>query len=142
MSGLFTDEHELFRKSVRTFVEQEVGPHVDAWEKAEEIPRAIFRRMGALGFLGVQFPVEFGGAGADFATSMVLAEDLARSRSGGFAFSVIVHTDMSSPRLKVRVLLRAALTLPWSPEDWPEIRQHLKWLLAEESRLRRQGWLN
>jgi hypothetical protein len=46
------------------------------------------------------------------------------------------------PWLKVRVLIRAALTMPWSPEDWPEIRQHLKWLLAEESRLRRQGWLN
>ena len=37
---------------------------------------------------------------------------------------------------------REALTLPWAPEDWPEIRQHLKWLLAEESRLRRQGWLS
>jgi len=47
-----------------------------------------------------------------------------------------------SPWLKARVLNRAALTMPWSPEDWPEIRQHLKWLLAEESRLRRQGWLN
>jgi hypothetical protein len=52
------------------------------------------------------------------------------------------QTACYSPWLKVRVLIRAALTLPWSPEDWPEIRQHLKWLLAEESRLRRQGWLN
>jgi hypothetical protein len=47
-----------------------------------------------------------------------------------------------SPWLKAWVLIRAALTMPWSPEDWPEIRQHLKWLPAEESRLRRQGWLN
>ena len=52
------------------------------------------------------------------------------------------QTACYSPWLKVRVLIRAALALPWSPEDWPEIRQHLKWLLAEESRLRRQGWLN
>jgi hypothetical protein len=52
------------------------------------------------------------------------------------------QTACYSPWLKVRVLIRAALTMPWSPEDWPEIRQHLKWLLAEESRLRRQGWLN
>ncbi len=46
------------------------------------------------------------------------------------------------PWLKVCVLIRAALTMPWSPGDWPEIREHLKWLLAEESWLRRQGWLN
>jgi hypothetical protein len=52
------------------------------------------------------------------------------------------QTACYSPWLKARVLIRAALTMPWSPEDWPEIRQHLKWLLAEESRLRRHGWLN
>ena len=52
------------------------------------------------------------------------------------------QTACYSPWLKVRVLIRAALTMPWSPGDWPEIRGHLKWLLAEESRLRRQGWLN
>ncbi len=45
-----------------------------------------------------------------------------------------------SPWLKVRVLIRAALTHPWTPEAWPEIREHLNWLLSEESRLRRQGW--
>ena len=95
----FTEDHELFRKSVRAFVEQEIAPHAEAWDEAGEIPRALFRRMGALGFLGVQFPVEYGGSGADFAMSMVLAEELARGRSGGVAFSVIVHTDMSSPWL-------------------------------------------
>jgi len=52
------------------------------------------------------------------------------------------QTASSSPWLKVRVPIRAPLTMPWSPEDWPEIREHLTWLLAEESRLRRQGWLN
>ena len=46
------------------------------------------------------------------------------------------------PWLKVSVALRAALTFPWSPEAWVEIRQHIPWLLAEECRLRRQGWLN
>ena len=52
------------------------------------------------------------------------------------------QTACYSPWLKVRVLMRAALTMPWSLADWPEIRKHLKWLFAEESRLRRQGWLN
>jgi hypothetical protein len=52
------------------------------------------------------------------------------------------QTAYYSAWLKVRVLIRAALTMSWSAEDWPEIREHLKWLLAEENRLQRQGWLN
>ena len=54
------------------------------------------------------------------------------------------QTACHSAWLKVRVLIRAALTMPWSAGHWPEIREHLKWLLAEseKSRLRRQGWLN
>ncbi len=101
MSGspFFREEHELFRKSVRTFVEQEVVPRAEEWEARREIPRSFFRRMGELGFLGVEFAPEYGGAGADFGMSVVLAEELARGRSGGVAFSVIVHTDMSSPWL-------------------------------------------
>jgi alkylation response protein AidB-like acyl-CoA dehydrogenase len=99
MSSIFGDEHELFRKSVRAWIENEVIPHVDGWEEAGQIPRAVFRRMGELGFLGVQLPADYGGGGADFAMSVVLAEELARGRSGGFAFSVVVHTDMSSPWL-------------------------------------------
>ena len=95
----FGEEHELFRQTVRRFVEQEVTPHVDEWERSEEIPRELFRRLGALGFLGVEYPEEYGGGGSDFWMSVVLAEEMARCRSGGVAFSVAVHTDMSSPWL-------------------------------------------
>jgi acyl-CoA dehydrogenase len=96
---LFTAEHEMLRKSVRAFVEREVVPQVPAWEEAGRIPREFWRRMGELGFLGLDFPVEYGGAGADFVSSVVLGEEMARCRSGGVAFSVLVHTDMSSPWL-------------------------------------------
>jgi acyl-CoA dehydrogenase len=99
VTEIFRDEHELFRRSLRAWVDKEVVPHVDGWEEAGHVPRAVFRRMGELGFLGVQFPAAYGGADGDFAMSVVLAEELARGRSGGFAFSVIVHTDMSSPWL-------------------------------------------
>ena len=95
----FGQEHELFRGTVRRFVEEEIVPNVDDWEERGQIPRDLFRRMGELGFLGVDFPAEHGGGGADFWMSVVLAEELARCRSGGVAFSVIVHTDMSSPWL-------------------------------------------
>ena len=95
----FTEEHELLRRSIRAFVEKEVTPHVAAWEDAGRIPRSLWRRLGELGFLGLEFPAEYGGGDADFLASVVLAEEMARCRSGGVAFSVLVHTDMSSPWL-------------------------------------------
>jgi acyl-CoA dehydrogenase len=94
-----TDEHEMLRRTVRAFVEKEVVPHVDAWEEAGRIPRTFWRRLGELGLLGLEFPPEYGGGGGDFLSSVVLGEEMARCRSGGVAFSVLVHTDMSSPWL-------------------------------------------
>jgi acyl-CoA dehydrogenase len=94
---LFTAEHEMLRRTIRAFVEKDVTPHVDAWEDAGRIPRDLWRRLGELGFLGLEFPTEYGGGGADFLASVVLGEEMARCRSGGVAFSVLVHPDMSSP---------------------------------------------
>src|SRR6266850_5518647 len=96
---MFTDEHEMLRRTVRAFVEKEVAPQVDAWEVAGRIPREFWRRLGELGLLGLEFPAEYGGAAGDFLSSVVLGEEMARCRSGGVAFSVLVHTDMSSPWL-------------------------------------------
>jgi acyl-CoA dehydrogenase len=95
----FSDEHEMLRRTLRAFVEKEVTPHVGAWEDAGQIPRAFWRRLGELGYLGLEFPAEYGGGGGDFLSSVVLGEEMARCRSGGVAFSVLVHTDMSSPWL-------------------------------------------
>jgi alkylation response protein AidB-like acyl-CoA dehydrogenase len=96
---LFSPEHEMLRRTIRAFVEKEVAPHVREWEEAERIPRELWRRLGELGFLGLEFPPEYGGGGADFLSTLVFAEEMARCRSGGVAFSVLVHTDMSSPWL-------------------------------------------
>jgi alkylation response protein AidB-like acyl-CoA dehydrogenase len=97
--AVFSGENEQLRWAVRAFVEKEVTPCVDAWETAGRIPRTFWRRLGELGFLGLDFPVEYGGSGGDFLSSVVLGEEMARCRSGGVAFSVLVHTDMSSPWL-------------------------------------------
>ena len=96
---LFSDEHEMLRRSIHAFVEKEVAPRVGEWEAAGRIPHELWQRLGELGFLGLEFPQEYGGSGADFLASVVLGEEMARCRSGGVAFSVLVHTDMSSPWL-------------------------------------------
>jgi len=89
----------MFRAAVRSFVDKEVAPHIEEWETAGQIPKSIWPRMGALGFLGVEYDEKYGGAGADFLTTAVLCEELGRSRCGSLAMAVGVHTDMASPHL-------------------------------------------
>ncbi len=96
---VFDEQHEMFRAAVRAFVEKEVMPHVEEREAAGRMPPSIFRRMGELGFLGVEYDEKYGGASADVMTSAVLHEECARSRSGSFAMAVGVHADMASPHL-------------------------------------------
>ncbi|MCC7347135.1 MAG: acyl-CoA dehydrogenase family protein [Variibacter sp.] len=95
-SPYFSEEHEMLRAQVRRFVEAEVKPQALAWEESGFVPRAVLRRMGELGFLGIRYPAEFGGSDMDALGSVVLAEELGRSTFGGFAITVLVHTDMAS----------------------------------------------
>ncbi len=96
---IFDEHHEMFRQAVRAFVQKEVEPHVEEWEQAGEIPKSIWPRMGALGFLGVEYDEKYGGAGADVLTTAVLCEEMARARCASLAMAVGVHTDMASPHL-------------------------------------------
>jgi alkylation response protein AidB-like acyl-CoA dehydrogenase len=93
---IFTEEHEALRESIRAFVTKELAPHAEEWEETT-FPDWVFRRMGELGFLGLDKPERYGGQGGDYFTSIVLAEELAHARSGGMAMGVAVHTDMTMP---------------------------------------------
>ncbi|TVR18566.1 MAG: acyl-CoA dehydrogenase [Anaerolineaceae bacterium] len=96
----FTEEHEMFRKSVRAFVEKEIRPHVDEWEEAEIAPlHELFKKMGELGFLGLNYPEKYGGAEADIWFTVVFAEELARAGAAGIPMATLVHTDMATPAL-------------------------------------------
>lgn len=83
--GLFGEEHEAFRRTVRAVVEKELLPHAREWEEAEEFPLSVFRRFGELGFLGLKYPEEYGGTDAGCLFEAVLIEELGRCGSGGVA---------------------------------------------------------
>src|SRR5512133_4289143 len=91
-----SEELRMLREQVRRFVEKEVVPNGEQWERDGKIPREIYRRMGALGFLGMRHAAEYGGTDMGPLASMVWAEELGRSTFGGFTSSVLVHTDMSA----------------------------------------------
>ena len=96
----FTDEHEMFRRSIRRFVEEEINPHVDEWEAAGIWPaHDVLKKMGDLGFLGLTYPEEYGGQGLDFWYTVVFCEELGRADASGPPMGITVHTDMCTPAL-------------------------------------------
>ena len=95
----FTQEHEMLRATLRRFIAERVLPHADAWEEAGMVPREIMREMGSLGLLGIRYSAQYGGSEMDTLATALLAEELGRSSYGGFAVTVLVHTDMASPHL-------------------------------------------
>lgn len=98
-SPYFTSEHELFRQTVRQFIETEVAPHAAEWEEKEQIPRHIWERMGELGFLGLMYPEQYGGSAANFFYSVVFTEEISRSLMGGFCAALGVHQYMATAHL-------------------------------------------
>jgi citronellyl-CoA dehydrogenase len=96
----FTPEHRQIEDTVVRFVEREINPFVDEWERAEQFPsHEVFKKLGQLGLLGLKYPEEFGGAGLDFSYSMVMAEALGVCSCGGVPMAIGVQTDMATPAL-------------------------------------------
>jgi acyl-CoA dehydrogenase len=93
------DTFRQLRDSIRRYVEREIVPRGAAWEEQGFVPRGVLQEMGRLGYLGLRYPEEFGGAALDARGTALLAEELGRSTFGGFAITVLVHTDMASPHL-------------------------------------------
>ena len=96
----FTHEHEELRRTLRRFIDEEINPHVDEWEEAEIFPaHELFKKMGALGLLGLTKPEEYGGSGLDYSYAMVMAETLGHVHCGGVPMAIGVQTDMCTPAL-------------------------------------------
>jgi citronellyl-CoA dehydrogenase len=95
-----THEHEEIRRTLKRFITDEINPHVEAWEAAEEFPaHEVFRKMGDLGLLGLTKPTDYGGMGLDYSYSVVMAEALGDVDCGAIPMAIGVQTDMATPAL-------------------------------------------
>ncbi len=95
-----TEQHEAIRDTTIKFVNTEINPHVDEWERAEIFPaREIFKKMGALGLLGINKPEENGGLGLDYSYAAVFNEATGHINCGGVPMAIGVQTDMATPAL-------------------------------------------
>ena len=93
---IFNDEHEQLRESITNFATKELAPHADEWEETT-FPDSVFRRMGELGFLGLDKPEEYGGQGGDYFSAIVLGEAISNANCGGLSMGIAVQTDMAMP---------------------------------------------
>lgn len=96
----FTSEHDMFRRTVREFVEKEVKPNAESWEKSGDIPREIFRKLGDLGIIGLRYDEKYGGSGLDFWYTLILCEELAKSEYIGVGVSLLMQCEMSTGALQ------------------------------------------
>jgi citronellyl-CoA dehydrogenase len=97
---MWTHEHEELKRGLKRFIDAEINPHVEEWEAAEIFPaHEVFRKLGALGYLGLTKPVEYGGSGLDYSYSVAMAEALGRIDCGGVPMAIGVQTDMATPAL-------------------------------------------
>ncbi|MFY9110419.1 MAG: acyl-CoA dehydrogenase family protein, partial [Desulfomonilia bacterium] len=91
----YTDEHRMFRDSVRKYLEKEVIPYVEEWEEAGITPRSAWKKLGDQGFLGTSVPEEYGGPGGDFLYSVIMTEEMSRTNHMGLCTAL--HSDIVIP---------------------------------------------
>jgi acyl-CoA dehydrogenase len=92
---IFQEEHELFRKTVSAFIEREIAPNYERWEKEGQVDREVWAKAGAAGLLLTDVPEEYGGAGADFLYSAVMIEEMAKRVYAAPGFRL--HSDIVAP---------------------------------------------
>ena len=99
MSIWTTPERQQLRKTVRTFTEREILPHIDEWERIGELPRELSRRAGEAGLLGVGFPEEVGGEGGGAADTAIICEELHEAGTPGGVFASLFTVGIAVPHI-------------------------------------------
>ena len=98
-STYFTEEHELFRKSFKDFLQKEVVPHIEKWEKTGTIERFIWKKFGEMGFFGINYPEAYGGLNLDLFYTVIFLEELQKIKSSGFAAAMWAHAYLAMTHL-------------------------------------------
>ncbi|WP_396178099.1 acyl-CoA dehydrogenase family protein [Flavobacterium sp.] len=98
-STYFTEEHESFRKSLQDFLQKEVVPHIEKWEKTGTIERFIWKKFGEMGFFGINYPEAYGGMNLDLFYTVVFLEELQKINSSGFAAAMWAHSYLAMTHL-------------------------------------------
>ncbi len=94
----YTQEHQIFRESIRRYFEKELTPHVETWEKAGIVPKEIWQNFGRQGFLCPWLPEIYGGVDADLLYSLISVEESAKTHFSGFLF--FLHSDIIVPYIE------------------------------------------
>jgi hypothetical protein len=95
----FTEEHEAFRLSFKEFLQKEVVPHIEKWEKTGTIERFIWKKFGEMGYFGLSTPEEYGGMNLDLFYTVIFLEELQKINSGGFAAAMWAHEYLAMTHL-------------------------------------------
>jgi len=98
-SMYFTEEHQLFRASFRDFLQKEVVPYIEQWEKSGTIDRFIWKKFGEMGFFGINYPIEYGGMNLDLFYTVIFLEELQKIKSSGFAAAMWAHVYLAMTHL-------------------------------------------
>ncbi|TDI76695.1 MAG: acyl-CoA dehydrogenase [Bacteroidetes bacterium] len=95
----FTEEHDFFRKSFQDFLRKEVVPHIEKWEKSGKIDRFIWKKMGEMGYFGINSPETYGGLQLELFYTVIFLEELQKINSGGFAAAMWAHAYLAMTHL-------------------------------------------
>lgn len=98
-SMYFTEEHVFFRGSFQDFLQKEVVPHIEKWEKTGNIERFIWEKMGEMGYFGIRYPEVYGGLELDLFYTVIFLEELQKINSGGFAAAMWAHAYLAMTHL-------------------------------------------
>ena len=97
----FTEEHQVFRESFKNFLQKEVVPHIEKWEKTGSIDRFIWKKFGDMGYFGLSYPEEYGGLNLDIFYMVIFLEELQKINSGGFAAAIWAHVYLAMTHVNV-----------------------------------------
>jgi len=95
----FDETHEALRDSVRKFIDKEINPHMDEWEENSTPLHELFKKMGDLGFLGIRYPLEYGGQGLDYWFETAYLEELGHIQGLGTIIATIVQSHLATPSI-------------------------------------------